>query len=132
MNAKRKHKRQADVHSRARMVWLWLAGLSVREISFHMHVSITTVYRWVRRWQEEGSVETRPYTRISPSYLRRLNQRNRNIPYSGNTPRSLLCCPWKIDNFILHTKYVEQTYTTQDENQMYAFNVPQSKNYMYC
>lgn len=46
---------------RLRIVWMWLRGMSAREISLETGASLCTVYRWVRRWQEEGNVETRPY-----------------------------------------------------------------------
>lgn len=46
---------------RLRMVWLWLRGKSARQIALETGASLCTVYRWVRRWQEEGNVETRPY-----------------------------------------------------------------------
>lgn len=48
---------------RARIVWLWLGGASARAISHQTGASLSTVYRWVRRWQEEGTVETKPYQR---------------------------------------------------------------------
>lgn len=44
---------------RARMICLWLAGMSAREISCCTGASISTVYRWVRRWQAGGSVEAK-------------------------------------------------------------------------
>ncbi|KAK4294304.1 hypothetical protein Pmani_033067 [Petrolisthes manimaculis] len=46
---------------RLRMVWLWLRGRSPRQISHETGASLCTVYRWVKRWQEEGNVETRPH-----------------------------------------------------------------------
>lgn len=56
-------KKSSTRAARAKMVWYWQAGIPVRDISHHTGVSVTTVYRWVRRWQEEGSVETRSYRR---------------------------------------------------------------------
>lgn len=44
---------------RARIVWMWLSGMSVREISQESGTSVSTVYRWIRRWQKEGSLERR-------------------------------------------------------------------------
>lgn len=46
---------------RARIVHLWQKGTAVRTISRKTGASITTVYRWIRRWQEEGTLKTRPY-----------------------------------------------------------------------
>lgn len=44
---------------RKRMVWLWLAGMSAREISCCTGASVSTVYRWVRRWQAGSSLEAK-------------------------------------------------------------------------
>lgn len=46
---------------RLRMVWMWLEGKSARAISLETGISICTVYRWIRRWREEGNVDIRPY-----------------------------------------------------------------------
>lgn len=57
---------------RLRMVWMWLAGKSARTISLETGISICTVYRWIRRWREEGSVDSRPYRgkyRTPPLFL---------------------------------------------------------------
>lgn len=43
------------------MVWMWLNGASARRISSHTGASVSTVYRWIRRWNDEGTLETRPY-----------------------------------------------------------------------
>lgn len=45
---------------RARFVFLWTYGMSLRAIARHTGSSVTTVYRWIRRWQQEGHVDTRP------------------------------------------------------------------------
>lgn len=34
---------------RARIMWLWLAGCSARDISIRTGTSVSTVYRWLRR-----------------------------------------------------------------------------------
>lgn len=60
---------------RTRLVRLWLAGVPVKYISAESGASLSTVYRWIRRWRECGSLETRPY-RTMP---RRLGPR-RAIP----------------------------------------------------
>lgn len=53
----------AVLAERTWIVWLWLEGASARSISQMTGASLSTVYRWVRRWQDEGSVATRPYHR---------------------------------------------------------------------
>ncbi|XP_045102567.1 uncharacterized protein LOC123498989 [Portunus trituberculatus] len=52
--------RPTDLGERARLVWLWMAGRSVHNISVITGTSVTTVYRWIRRWQREGHVNSRP------------------------------------------------------------------------
>lgn len=44
---------------RARFVLLWRCGMSLRAIARHTGSSVTTVYRWIRRWQQEGHIKTR-------------------------------------------------------------------------
>lgn len=45
---------------RHRIVWMWLAGISARDISCECGASVSTVYRWIRRWQREGTLKARP------------------------------------------------------------------------
>lgn len=44
---------------RASFVWMWVSGMSLRAIARRTGASVTTVYRWIRRWQREGHVFTR-------------------------------------------------------------------------
>uniref|UniRef100_A0A0P4WAP5 Insertion element IS150 protein InsJ-like helix-turn-helix domain-containing protein n=1 Tax=Scylla olivacea TaxID=85551 RepID=A0A0P4WAP5_SCYOL len=52
--------RPTEGHERAGFVWLWASGMPVRDIAVRSGTSVTTVYRWIRRWQREGHVNTRP------------------------------------------------------------------------
>lgn len=52
----RQHK--ARVADRSRIIWMWLAGIPPQNISTQNGVSISTVYRWIRRWQKEGTLKT--------------------------------------------------------------------------
>ncbi|KAK3892676.1 hypothetical protein Pcinc_003469 [Petrolisthes cinctipes] len=72
----------AILAERARIVWLWLGGASARSISQQTGASLSVVYRWIHRWQEEGSVRTRPYHRE----LRRLRW---NDSHRLSTPGSI-------------------------------------------
>ncbi|XP_068234399.1 uncharacterized protein [Palaemon carinicauda] len=45
---------------RTKMVCMWVGGMSARAIAQETGTSVTTVYRWIRRWQKEGNVETKP------------------------------------------------------------------------
>lgn len=47
------------ISTRKKMVWMWYYGFPVRSIAQVTGASTTTVYRWIRRWQEEGHVTTR-------------------------------------------------------------------------
>ncbi|KAK4317315.1 hypothetical protein Pmani_011579 [Petrolisthes manimaculis] len=47
-----------SVHLRAKIILLYLRGTSARSISHQTGASLTTVYRWIHRWQE------RPYSSI--------------------------------------------------------------------
>lgn len=58
------------VAERARIVWMWLLGVSARDISFQTGASISKVYRWIRRWQDTGTVETKTYRRKSGAHSR--------------------------------------------------------------
>ena len=49
------------VAERAKIVRLWLQGATARDISQETGASLSTVYRWVRRWQQEGTVKARTF-----------------------------------------------------------------------
>lgn len=44
---------------RVLIVRMWLDGFPARLIAMHLGTSTTTVYKWIRRFKDEGSVETR-------------------------------------------------------------------------
>lgn len=48
--------RKTGVTERTSFILLWMAGLSLRAIAEKMGTSATTVRRWVRRWQREGTL----------------------------------------------------------------------------
>ena len=52
--------RPTQSHERAGFILLWTSGMSIRNIAVRSGTSVTTVYRWVRRWQREGHVNFRP------------------------------------------------------------------------
>lgn len=47
------------ITDRATIVCMWASGRSVREVARETGSSVTTVYRWIRRWRQEGSLRTR-------------------------------------------------------------------------
>lgn len=61
--------RATALSERALMVWQWERGWSPRVIAQQANTSLTTVYKWIRRWRQDGSVKNRPRTgrpRINP------------------------------------------------------------------
>lgn len=67
---------------RAMFVRMWMDGLSARHISRKTGSSVTTVYRWIHRWQQEGNVNTK-LRRRKPRLLLRENA----TPVSTVTPQ---------------------------------------------
>lgn len=61
MQGRRTSKPEAMMH-RANIIWMWASGRSVRDIARENSTSITTVYRWIRRWNCEGTIDSRPRT----------------------------------------------------------------------
>ncbi|KAG7162342.1 Glutamate receptor-like 27, partial [Homarus americanus] len=49
-----------DLADRVTFVRLWVGGRSIREIAEQTNVSVTTVYRWIKRWQNQGNVNNIP------------------------------------------------------------------------
>lgn len=45
---------------RAKFIWLWVKGNSARSIAKETGASVTTVYRWIRRWRHGGVIENKP------------------------------------------------------------------------
>lgn len=69
---------------RVAIVHMWQNGIPVRNISSRTGASVTTVYRWVRRWQEEGTVQTKAY---------------RRKPRTNNWQREVIMTASTISNF---------------------------------
>ncbi|XP_066984757.1 probable glutamate receptor [Macrobrachium rosenbergii] len=53
-----------DVGERARLVWMWATGTSARNIAKQTGISVTTIYRWIRRWRNEGTLDNKRDTKI--------------------------------------------------------------------
>lgn len=45
---------------RTLFVMMWVGGMSIRAIARATGTSATTVNRWIKRWQQEGTINTRP------------------------------------------------------------------------
>lgn len=52
-------KAKSVTSDRKRIVWLWVAGFAARDIAKETGTSLSTVYRWIRRWEKEGTLVTR-------------------------------------------------------------------------
>ena len=50
----------AVITDRARIIALWECNLPVNVIAHRTGLHRSTVHKWIKRWQEEGSVQTRP------------------------------------------------------------------------
>ncbi|XP_068216613.1 probable glutamate receptor [Palaemon carinicauda] len=48
-----------DMSERTRFIWMWASGLSVRDIARHTGSSVSTIYKWIRRWKKDGSIHTK-------------------------------------------------------------------------
>lgn len=64
----RRRTRPTSSWERARFVIMWTGGMSLRAIARHTGSSVTTVYRWIRRWQHEGHISTRNRIHSSSEY----------------------------------------------------------------
>ncbi|XP_053643873.2 glutamate receptor 4-like [Cherax quadricarinatus] len=56
------------VDDRMRFVMMWVEGMSARDIALQTGSSVSTVYRWIRRWQRDGNVygsRRRMYLRVA-------------------------------------------------------------------
>ncbi|KAG7162331.1 putative variant ionotropic glutamate receptor-like 5, partial [Homarus americanus] len=69
----RRHRmRQTALNERARIIRLWVDGTSARAIAQTTGTSASTVYRWIHRWEQEGSINTKSRIRRS-TYKKRCN-----------------------------------------------------------
>lgn len=89
--------RPTEVEERARFVCMWVDGMSVRTIAQQTGASLTTVYRWIRRWQREGCVENRARSGRPRLSLRKGNhhpsrQAVSHPTYSLHDPRPCQSC----------------------------------------
>lgn len=76
--------RPTGLRKRAEFVWLWVEGWSAKAIAQHTSTSVTTVYRWIRRWQREGNVHDRPRSGRPRSAAKKAGNFD-DIHLTGNT-----------------------------------------------
>lgn len=83
----RQPNKTTNTTERARMVWMWMGGQSARDIAQETGASVSTVYRWIRRWEQEGNIHTRPRTGKSQICLWRkkvsTSEPHQEDPYGG-------------------------------------------------
>lgn len=120
-------------HSRrSRIVMLWVAGLTTREVSEQTGASVSTVHRWVRRWQDTGTVRAKPISgrptigvrkmyklpavsRIKPQY------QDSTLPYPGTRFRFNLQVAGKCQQCLeanMKLYFYSQLFTEFQKNNM--------------
>lgn len=57
--AKHRETRTTTVADRTLIVWLWERGTPPRTIACNVSTSLTTVYRWIRRWRQDRSLRNK-------------------------------------------------------------------------
>lgn len=57
--ARHRETRTTTVADRTLIVWLWERGTPPRTIACNVSTSLTTVYRWIRRWRHGGSLRNK-------------------------------------------------------------------------
>ncbi|KAK3875535.1 hypothetical protein Pcinc_019584 [Petrolisthes cinctipes] len=61
MNNPGPRSRRTSKLERENIISKWQEGCSSRDISQASGISLSTVHRWVRRWREEGTLDTKKY-----------------------------------------------------------------------
>ncbi|KAG7162305.1 Glutamate receptor-like 23, partial [Homarus americanus] len=56
----RRPNKPTDLSERAKLVSMWVDGISCRNIARQTGKSVSTVCRWITRWKREGNVNTKP------------------------------------------------------------------------
>ena len=59
-------KSRGRLDDRIRILRLWMSGVKIKDIALEVGVSLSTVYRWIRRWHKEGTLA---YTNCWNNYL---------------------------------------------------------------
>lgn len=70
-----------DFADRTHFVLMWMAGMSSRAIARETGKSVTTVCRWIRRWKQDGNVNTKP--RCGRPRLREKRRREEEVEVSS-------------------------------------------------
>lgn len=123
-----------DLQERARIVWMWVCGIPVRTIARDTRISVTTVYRWIRRWRKEGHVNTKPRSgrprlaslRNKASAQHVLEKDKNFTSVLDDLPRPFAC--WWDDR--APAKYLERDvhWSLQHHDTLSAFKKYQSRN----
>ncbi|KAK4313262.1 hypothetical protein Pmani_003158 [Petrolisthes manimaculis] len=90
---KRVAKSKCVTTERTKIIWLWLAGLAARDIATETGTSLSTVYRWIRRWEKEGTLATR-------SQYDRCTYQRPSWDYNGIVVNSLTNTAYQNNHFI--------------------------------
>lgn len=116
----RKIKCKTGINNRSRIVWMWMAGVSARDIALHNGFSLSTVYRWVRRWKKEGAVNTKTCYKENSAHIVSFNMNKYNLmstpvpqPYNASLASS---SPYTDSNFmsnLINNEYFGQCFGGQ-------------------
>ncbi|KAG7159496.1 putative winged helix-turn-helix domain containing protein 12 [Homarus americanus] len=110
----RHHFRITDLQDRAKFIWMWKDGFSVRMIANETGTSVTTVYRWIRRWQREGNLCTKTRSGRPRLLLKEENPQDQQQNNPGHTSSSSALDassyhPW-LPNAVPPRSYLEGQY----------------------
>ena len=77
----------AVITSRTRIIALWECNLPVAEIARRTGLHRSTIYKWITRWQQEGSLKTRPRSgrrrATTPDQDQRIAQASQRNPFTS-------------------------------------------------
>ncbi|KAK3885063.1 hypothetical protein Pcinc_010717 [Petrolisthes cinctipes] len=72
-------KNKSVTTDRTRIMWLWLAGITPRDIAAETGTSLSTVYRWIRRWEKKGTLVSRFLLRLRSPMSRKATAYNEQM-----------------------------------------------------
>ncbi|XP_069951462.1 probable glutamate receptor [Cherax quadricarinatus] len=98
---RRQRLRPTTLADRVKLVWLWVEGVPVRIIAQETKTSVTTVCRWVRRWQQEGNVNTKQRKRKASS----IHDELRNPLASSDSTQTLAVAGMAVSDVLATVSY---------------------------
>lgn len=90
---------------RGRMIGMWEAGMPIIQIATRMGTSARTVHRWIKRWESEMSLETKPRSGRPPGTTRKQEKRKADAkqdPLAGVKQDSLAYVEQGLSAYVEH------------------------------